>query len=110
MISALVDTCRQRITFMERPAHRFARRRRFALGRFICFAALVCSTSGIAAADLIVPLWPELKVDPAMGEERVTERSKTGKPDRSFGNVTKPTLTAVLPDKPTGAAVIICPG
>lgn len=88
---------------MERPAHRFAL-------RFVCFAVLVCCASGIAATEHVVPLWPDLKVDPAAGEERVTERSKTDKPDRSFGNVTKPTLTAVLPDKPTGAAVIICPG
>lgn len=88
---------------MERPAHRFA-------PRFVCFAVLLCWTSGIAATEHVIPLWPDLKVDPAAGEERVTERSKTAKPDRSFSNVTKPTLTAVLPDKPTGAAVIICPG
>lgn len=63
-----------------------------------------------AAEPIVVPLWPELKTDPAWGEEQVVERSKTAHPDRSFRNVTKPLLTAVLPEKPTGAAVIICPG
>lgn len=65
----------------------------------------------LAAADpIVVPLWPDLTPDPAWGEEQIKERSKTGKPDRSFTNVTRPTLTAVLPDQPNGAAVIICPG
>lgn len=63
-----------------------------------------------AAEPIVVPLWPDLKPDPAWGEEQVKERSKTDKPDRSFSNVTRPLLTAVLPEKPTGAAVIICPG
>ena len=79
--------------------------------RISCLALVVLSCGRLGAADhVVVDLWPDLKVDPTAGEERVTERSKTDKPDRSFSNVTKPTLTAVLPDKPTGAAVIICPG
>jgi acetyl esterase/lipase len=78
--------------------------------RISCLALLV-SLGGLRAADpVVVDLWPDLKADPAAGEEQVKERSKTDHPDRSFTNVTKPLLTAVLPEKPTGAAVIICPG
>ena len=73
--------------------------------------ALLFPLVGACAADpVVVPLWPELKADPGAGEEQVKERSKTDHPDRSFSNVTKPTLTAVLPAQPTGAAVVICPG
>ncbi|HEX3132320.1 MAG TPA: alpha/beta hydrolase [Planctomycetota bacterium] len=78
--------------------------------RISCFALLL-SLGNLHAADIVVvDLWPDLKVDPAFGEEQVKERSKTDHPDRFFTNVSKPTLIAVLPDKPTGAAVIICPG
>lgn len=73
--------------------------------------ATTCLAGVLAAAEpIVVPLWPDLKVDPAWGEEQSKERGTPDKPNRSFSNVTKPTLTAVLPEKPTGAAVIICPG
>lgn len=85
--------------------------RSFTSLRISCLALVVLSIGRLGAADnIVVDLWPDLQVDPTTGDERVTERSKTGKPDRSFGNVTRPNLTAVLPEKPTGAAVIICPG
>lgn len=72
---------------------------------------LGAATALIGAAEpIVVPLWPDLRPDPAWGEEQVKERSKTAHPDRSFTNVTTPLLTVVLPEKPTGAAVIICPG
>ena len=72
---------------------------------------LLVSLVGVYAADSVVSeLWPDLQIDPTWGEEQVKDRSKTAHPDRSFTNVTKPTLTAVFPEKPTGAAVIICPG
>ncbi len=90
---------------MERIAHRRASLRIAGL------ALLALSLAPVHAADpAVIELWPDLKADPAWGEEQVKERSKTDHPDRSFTNVTKPLLTAVLPDKPTGAAVIICPG
>jgi acetyl esterase/lipase len=78
--------------------------------RVSCLALLTSLGVLHAADNIVVDLWPDLKSDPGLGEEQVKDRSKTDKPDRSFTNVSKPTLTAVLPDKPTGAAVIICPG
>lgn len=78
---------------------------------FLLVAGGLFAASTLTAAEpIVVPLWPDLKVDPAWGEEQVVERSKTDHRDRSFRNVTKPLLTAVLPEKPTGCAVIICPG
>ncbi len=98
---------------MARSAH-FLTSLRFrcsALMLMLMLALALLSLGSLCAADnIVVELWPDLKVDPAAGEEQVKDRSKTDKPDRSFTNVTKPTLTVVSPDKPTGAAVIICPG
>jgi len=102
---------------MERMAHHITPLRSG------CLALLFLSIGSVSAADSVadsvankrvVDLWPDLKSDPAAGEERVKDRSTTDHPDRSISNVTKPTLTAVLPDKApdkaSGAAVIICPG
>jgi acetyl esterase/lipase len=62
-----------------------------------------------AAEPEVVDLWPGLAPD-RPGGEHVRDRGTPEKPDRSLSNVTAPTLTAVLPAIPTGAAVIICPG
>ena len=77
---------------------------------FVVSALLMYGGVLQAAEPVAVPLWPDLEPDPAWGGEQVVERSKTAHPDRSVRNVIHPLLTAVLPDKPTGAAVIICPG
>ncbi len=71
---------------------------------------MVALTALTAAEPVVVDLWPELKPDPSWGEELSKERGTPEKPDRSFTNVTRPTLTAVLPTRASGTAVIICPG
>lgn len=61
----------------------------------------------------IIPLWPG---DPPGSEDWNQEEQETFAPPpisfRSVRNVTRPTLTALLPhpSKATGSAVIICPG
>jgi len=78
-----------------------------ALTSALLFLSLALALS--AAEPGVVVLWPDLQPD-RPGEEHVRDRGTPDKPDRSLSNVTIPTLTAVLPEKPTGAAVIICPG
>ena len=63
----------------------------------------------------VIPLWPGSGVGP--GSENspakltVTERSQVAFwPDRIVTGITKPNLTAFVPDKPNGAAVIVAPG
>lgn len=76
-------------------------------------ATLLLLAGVLAAAETVaVPLWPELAVDPALGEEKIKERGTSEHPDRSFTNVTRAILTVVSPpaDQTTGAAIVICPG
>ncbi len=60
------------------------------------------------------PLWPGAapRSEGVTDNEKITDRSKGGHPDRAAENVHKPTLTIHLPSKASasGAAVIICPG
>ena len=76
------------------------------------FSALVLSApiAALSSEPIVLPLWPNLPRDATAGEESFTERGKNGKQDRSFKNVRNPTLSIYLPEKPSGAALIICPG
>ncbi|MDP5239027.1 alpha/beta hydrolase [Uliginosibacterium sp. 31-16] len=79
-------------------------------------ALVLCATSATAAplkTRDVIDLWPGV----APGSEAstatltVTERSKVLYwPDRAITGVIKPNLTAFVPDKPNGAAVIVAPG
>src|SRR4051812_29529282 len=71
---------------------------------------LSAPAAALASEPIVLPLWPNLAADAGAGEESFTERGKNGKQDRSFKNVRVPTLTVYLPENPTGAAVVICPG
>lgn len=68
--------------------------------------ALAVASTGFAAANVIIPLWPEgvPNAKPELGEEINTESHTS--------NVSVPTLTFYAPavDRPNGTAVIICPG
>jgi acetyl esterase/lipase len=81
---------------------------------------LILATAAVAvrAAPLktrdVVDLWPG-GVGP--GSEKspaqlaITERSKVAFwPDRIVTGITRPNLTAIVPDKPNGTAVIVAPG
>ncbi|HYG74328.1 MAG TPA: alpha/beta hydrolase [Planctomycetota bacterium] len=73
-------------------------------------AILLSPAAMLGAEGLTLPLWPDLKVEAGAGDESVTERGRNGKQDRSFKNVRVPTITVYQPEKPNGAAVIVCPG
>lgn len=90
--------------------------------RAACPAALAASVlaiviSAAAAAPLktgdVVPLWPAAPPGSAglTLTEVVTERSKDPAIlDRAYTQITAPTLTAFVPEKPNGTAVIVAPG
>jgi acetyl esterase/lipase len=76
-------------------------------------AAGAASAAPLKTRD-VVELWPG---GVAPGSERspaqltVTERSKVAYwPDRIVTGITRPNLTAFVPDKPNGTAVIVAPG
>jgi acetyl esterase/lipase len=86
-------------------------------GLAVCLAICLMA-AGAWAAPLktrdVVELWPA-GVGP--GSEKspaqltVTERSKVAFwPDRVVTGITRPTLTAFVPDQPNGTAVIVAPG
>src|SRR5687767_5128627 len=95
--------------------------RPFATETALFCMSLACAGFGVisparAAAPKVVPLWPDQSEPAPAGEagpgEVVDERGKDGKHDRAISNVTEPTLTVYLPDKPNSArpAIVICPG
>ena len=73
-------------------------------------AALLASVNSVQAAEAEIPIYEG--VAPGSENWTQTEIRSSGPGEKTFRNVTKPTLTAFLPeaDKATGTAVIICPG
>ncbi|HEX8915735.1 MAG TPA: alpha/beta hydrolase [Humisphaera sp.] len=73
---------------------------------------VLLAASARAAEPITLNLLPGEPPAGAVEGEKVTERSKTAAPNRSFSNVRWPTVTVYLPEKAkaTGAAVVICPG
>lgn len=84
----------------------------FAKLRFWMVSALLSSIPLLAAEPFVVPVWPDQGSQADEKEEKINERGKDGKQDRSITNVRWPSLTLYLPapDTATGAAVVICPG
>ena len=82
------------------------------LRQFILPAAMLVSIPAFTAEPLVVPIWPDRGSEADEKDEKITERSKTDKPDRSITGVRWPTLTIYAPpaETATGAAVMICPG
>lgn len=84
----------------------------------VCLMTCVIAAGAASAAPLktrdVIELWPA-GVGP--GSEKspaqltVTERSKVAYwPDRIVTGITRPNLTAIVPDRPNGTAVIVAPG
>lgn len=72
-------------------------------------------SSGPLKTRDVIALWPGSGVGPGSENLRaqlaVTERSQEAFwPDRVLTGITKPNLTAFVPDRPNGAAVIVAPG
>jgi acetyl esterase/lipase len=72
---------------------------------------LLLAAAAFAAEPSIIPIWPGVAPGSEgwTGEERVVA-AENGEP--RIYNVTRPTLTAYLPDASTatGAAIVVCPG
>jgi acetyl esterase/lipase len=73
----------------------------------------VAHADPLKTSDLIY-IWPK-QVAPGSehspAQQTITESGKSPYfPDRSLTGVTKPTLTAFVPDRPNGTAVIVAPG
>jgi len=87
--------------------------------RMLCALALlaaICASPSFGAALATgeeVPLWPGTPpgTPAATQAETVTETgTDPARPNRTYSGVTRPTLTAYLPDHADGTAVLIAPG
>ena len=87
-------------------------------GLAVCLLGTMVVASAALAAPLktrdVIELWPA-GVGPGWEKSpvqlTVTERSKVAYwPDRIITGITRPNLTAIVPDKPNGTAVIVAPG
>lgn len=78
--------------------------------RTVSLLALVVVAAAQAADPLVLRVWPERSAGAAT--ETVVERGENGVVDRSFSDVTDPTLTVYLPEGARAAtsAVLILPG
>lgn len=84
----------------------------------LCFAAVLAAGLPAASAAPLksgdeIALWPAAAPGSAnlTIKEAVTERSKDPAIlDRAYTQIVKPTLTAFVPEKPNGTAVIVAPG
>ena len=87
-------------------------------GLAVCLLSALIAASAASAAPLqtrdVIELWPA-GVGPGSEQSQakltITERSKVAYwPDRIITGITRPNLTAIVPDKPNGTAVIVAPG
>lgn len=83
----------------------------------ILMILLLATSAGVMAQPLVngqvIPLWQGMAPgsEKITAEEKIVERSKDpARPNRIYTQVSKPTLTACVPDKPSGVAMIIAPG
>lgn len=78
----------------------------------LCIFFVAFTFSTWAVEPEVIALWPHLAAVPNLPEEKIVDRGKEGKLDRSITNVTQPTLTVYLPptDQSSGTAIVICPG
>ena len=80
----------------------------------VSLAAGMAGAAPLKTRDVIA-LWPATGTGPGSenspAQLTVTERSKIAYwPDRIVTGITKPNLTAFVPDRPNGTAVIVAPG
>lgn len=84
------------------------------LGRTLLATSILLSMSGAAFALPEFPVWPEGEAPGAKNspvkEETVDRRKTGGLADRAVTGIRTPTITAYLPKKPNGVALLVTPG
>ena len=83
------------------------------MSKMLMGVVMLCVASAACAGPLELPLYPagSPATQPLKGLEVSVERGKPEHPDRSFRNVSNPTISVYLLEKDAnGAAVVICPG
>ena len=85
----------------------------FALPATLSAAPGALDTAGEGVTVDRFPIWPKMPPGaptPAVVEQWVKRSPNGGVDDIAWPHVASPMLTVVKPAKPTGAAVLICPG
>ncbi len=79
---------------------------------FLFFASyFTVSSLQMAQAQIIVPLWPEGQIPNSLNNTTIKEKNETGTDGiLRISDITVPTFAVYKAAKPTGTAVIICPG
>ncbi|RPH20224.1 alpha/beta hydrolase [Buttiauxella warmboldiae] len=83
-------------------------------GRSLLATSILLSMSGAAFALPEFPVWPQGEAPGAKNspvrEETVDRRKDGGLADRAVTGIRTPTITAYLPKKPNGIALLVTPG
>lgn len=72
------------------------------------FCAIICGPA--RAAELVIPLWPDMKVETTAGSDKIQDRGTTTRPNRFIRDVRHAMLIVLPAEKPNGTAVVICCG
>lgn len=84
------------------------------LGRSLLASSILLSMSGAAQALAEFPVWPQGEAPGAKNspvkQEMVDRRKDGGLSDRAVTGIRTPTITAYLPKKPNGVALLVTPG
>ncbi len=78
---------------------------------FILCLSFIIFNSTMSRSQTVIPLWPDGKIPNDLKNRNVQEKIEAGNDGiLRISNIVLPLLSAYFPDKPNGAAVIICPG
>ncbi len=79
---------------------------RFVFGLIALFFSCTMSRS-----QTVIPLWPDGQIPNDLKNRSIQEKIEVGNDGvLRISNIVLPTLSVYMPEKPTGAAVVICPG
>jgi len=78
---------------------------------FILYTTIFIFSSTMSRSQTVIPLWPNGQMPNDLKNRSIKEKIEVGSDGvLRISNIVLPTLSAYLPEKPNGTAVLICPG
>ena len=79
--------------------------------RFLFVISFFIFNSAMSRSQTVIPLWPDGQIPNDLKNRTIQEKIEVGNDGvLRISNIVLPTLSAYFPEKPNGAAVLICPG